>query len=627
MTVDLTILEPVKTKDYLLKLEISGKEKAFIGDHTGANPSSRAERKFLNSSFVLHDFSKSSDTMMPPGWHDFPFSFHLPATMPSSMKCECSGKANTYCEIRYKIKATLRRHRHSSSSSSSRLLQSSRKLLLNSSSSNLNFNSSSAELEFDVHARPSPAELVPFHMTPVTHAVKTFGLVSQGTISFGVTLIDTHVSKGDDLEVCIAARNDSAVDLEHFRLQLHQVVEFSSSSMRKQTSSMVLAERIITDAAIGMKSNHEVWYNNTITGLDQLHDENQQFIYIELQNRESKFTLHVPADTTLDSFSGSLIKVTHYLEVKMKTSSMVDDPMVEIPLHLLDYHGVSAGSAPVLRVCDRSTSSLEEQEELRSSQTSSASRSASQVLHDAAEASRDSRPPSSYVAARPRPVNEFTVRPSRSSDRNDSDSAPAGLQRTISTAPSVQVPLEAMRAGGTHIEYATMQEEGSSGFNDSSLSRTSLSSTMSSQEMSSLEQAEAMLPSLENLLKEMLGSMDDYDILQAKLLDPEWRAILTSISCSEFGSIIAHVNLDFDQPRVAALVATQLVANNTFTCQYCKAALENTADWNRVSMTHRLLPFCCDFVQESHVLASALTPWELTLTADDFALAFSNRSS
>lgn len=89
------------------------------------------------------------------------------------------------------------------------------------------------------------------------------------------------------------------------------------------------------------------------------------------------------------------------------------------------------------------------------------------------------------------------------------------------------------------------------------------------------------------------------------------------------------MNLDFDQPKVAALLANHMVESDavSFTCQYCREALLNTAQWNRITMVQRLLPFCSDLRTHRNVLTEKLTAWELTVVADDFGRLLHNHNN
>jgi hypothetical protein len=124
-----------------------------------------------------------------------------------------------------------------------------------------------------------------------------------------------------------------------------------------------------------------------------------------------------------------------------------------------------------------------------------------------------------------------------------------------------------------------------------------------------------VVPSFSSLMDEMLASIDDYNIISTKLQDPGWRLVFESLTPEQFGNVIAHVNLDHDQPRVAVLLAPNLNGGgNNFTCEFCVGALKNTAPWNRSAMVERLLPFCRDLRTNHGKIRDELTEWEAVTT-------------
>jgi len=119
---------------------------------------------------------------------------------------------------------------------------------------------------------------------------------------------------------------------------------------------------------------------------------------------------------------------------------------------------------------------------------------------------------------------------------------------------------------------------------------------------------------MELLLQEMVSSINDFDIIRSKIRQDPWIRMFQSISAEEYGSIILHVNVETDQPRVAALMASTLNGGNGLTCSYAASAVQNSADWTRCAMVERLAPLCIDVAFESSVLRAELNEWEVLVT-------------
>jgi hypothetical protein len=124
--------------------------------------------------------------------------------------------------------------------------------------------------------------------------------------------------------------------------------------------------------------------------------------------------------------------------------------------------------------------------------------------------------------------------------------------------------------------------------------------------------------SLESLLRSMTSSINDVDMIEQKLRDPEWVRLLESLSAEEFGSVVAHVNIDFDQTRVAAMLVPYVNGGNNFTCRYAAAAVKYASEWNRSNMAQRLVPLCVDIASNHELIRAQLTEWEQVVTGRDF---------
>ena len=170
-------------------------------------------------------------------------------------------------------------------------------------------------------------------------------------------------------------------------------------------------------------------------------------------------------------------------------------------------------------------------------------------------------------------------------------------------APVATAPAEAIVLGGTAI------------FCDSNLASSSTDVA------DLIPMPPPRVPSLAVLLEEMTASVNDLDIISSKLRSNDWRPVISALTPTDYGAIIAHVCMEFDQPQVAELLAPHVGAGNGFTCAYCLCALENAAQWNRTAMVQKLLPLCVDVRTGFTILQEELSPWEKTVCAHDFQVA------
>ena len=116
-----------------------------------------------------------------------------------------------------------------------------------------------------------------------------------------------------------------------------------------------------------------------------------------------------------------------------------------------------------------------------------------------------------------------------------------------------------------------------------------------------------------DLIEEISASLNAYNFLAAKMTDLDWAIFLASLSPQEFGSIIAHVNNEFYQPRVGALLAQNF--GGDFTCGHCAKAIENTSKVFRSEMVEGLLGFCSDLAENNLLIRDQLDEFEQIVVA------------
>jgi hypothetical protein len=357
------------------------------------------------------------------------------------------------------------------------------------------------------------------------------------------------------------------------------------------------------------------------------------------------------------------VKCTHHLEIRIKTEFYVDDPRVQVPLQFKQFqtlnqsHKTELQKQSMLMAPQNHRCSAE-------SKTSSATSTVDQeiVIPEPPQGVGDIHVPSydehyegevmtavveradagpqnvsfrspldNYLKSTARNSKTRDVTNNLKSDYSTATSSSSLLDAEESTTDTVVKPSEENKVSKRKLQtqvkipLSQIHAGGRVRIVRNNIDDDSKLSLASKPEPSTEEEPQDVLPSIENLLKEMMFSVDDFDIVCCKLGDPTWRSIFFQISPDEFGSMLAHVNLDHDQPKVAAMVAGQVFIELDFTCQHIIHALRNAADWTRASIVQRLLPFCSDLIESKELLTQELTPWELTVLAGDLEKAIRNR--
>ena len=585
---------------FQIDVALCGKERSKIV--TGAT-ARKAERTLMVEQKTLRKIQ--TEEVYTPRWHEFAFELEIPSQMPGSLRCEEKSRQQriSYGELQYKIVASLN---GPSKQQQQRML--SRRRLFTSPPS--------IERKIAIHAAPVPIIVVPYMMQPISREIRTFGVKRNGHILFGASVADTHVGPDETLEVCVACRNYATADIEHVYFRLIETISWKVD----ETNQTKIVERVLVDQVASMliPAPKDLWYRNNILGDIGHEEESFVSLYHELKSRRNPYKVKVPSSNEInDDYAGPLVRCTHHLEIRIKTENHVDDPRVRVPLQLKQYasfkkspnqltsrvlsalpHVNDATSTPnhATYLADRPKNdpvrsqidSLLE-ENWRSSLSDCSKAGASSVTN--------SHQGSGNVALKSMALDDIQLQP-----KGDDDNT------------STRVRPSTFRAGGRVKEVSVDEDLSSSGIPRDSMS--TIASDVSS------------IPSFQALLDEMLVSVDDFDIVCAKLENQEWIQIFYQLTPEEFGTMIAHVNLDHDQPKVATVVAGQIsLESSSFTVEHIKSALRNAADWIRTCLVQQLLPFCSDLAEAHDHLVKELTEWELVVLASDIEAALNRRQT
>lgn len=422
---------------------------------------------------------------------------------------------------------------------------------------------------FTVASAALPNQVVQVTAEPKAHAIKGIRK-KKGHLLMGAKVVNAHVGRSKNVEVFLACRNDASVDIERVQMRLLEKVRWSAQTYKKygpkedilwKNDTRVLAEN--TDVEVpGLKKKKK-----TILSEDQ--SEAIYQIYDDLMSGENMISLEVPY-ASRDTYNGQLIETSHLIEITLFTKALVESPTIEIPIQI-GFPSRARGLPPQAPV------PAEDRHEVFATATATATIPSTE-LHDWG------------ISISSLPDAETPVAEALFFAEEEGETAQSSM---------VVAPPEAMVLGGSAILLVQDSE-------------TLLRDTESTESTTAS-------PSLARLLEEMMASVDDYDIITDKLQDPEWSSLLAAITPDEFGTILAHVNVDFDQPEVASLLAHSL--NNrggNFTCDYCVAAIHNSAECSRLTTVQQLLPLCTN-IQTCHAqITSELTEWENVILTQDF---------
>lgn len=216
---------------------------------------SQLDKPFLHMNETLHDLREKT---VKAGNYIYPFSINLPEAMPSSMTFATNGLQS---RIQYKLAAMFGKVRF--------------------------------ERDFQVAARPLPPTRVPCFIEPKTEPIKSMGIRTIGSVTFGVMLEDAHIGRGTSLKLAIACRNDSTVDIRRVEIKLVELITLSTKNdafTKKLT--LLQSKDIELPSLIKSKVTRETM--NTRRRSYNLHETNFAAIFEALLSDSNTIQIAVP---------------------------------------------------------------------------------------------------------------------------------------------------------------------------------------------------------------------------------------------------------------------------------------------------------------------------------------------
>ncbi|KAL3939627.1 MAG: hypothetical protein SGBAC_005674, partial [Bacillariaceae sp.] len=125
--------------------------------------------------------------------------------------------------------------------------------------------------------------------------------------------------------------------------------------------------------------------------------------------------------------------------------------------------------------------------------------------------------------------------------------------------------------------------------------------------------AEDTSPSLAGMLDDLTVTLNQHDLIVAKMKDIEWVILCGSLNPKDFGRVIQHVRFGDLQTIAGMLIATAY--GGDFTCKHCAAAIGNAHQVFRPAMAEALLPFCSDLAEGNETIRGQLSEFEQILVA------------
>lgn len=237
-------------------LLVKGKEKTSIYRKEKRRFSSR---DIFRARIVMNDLAEKPQVSQ--GSYSFPFSIDLPDSLPTSFSYQ--DRRNS-CSIQYKCVASV--------------------------------GAATTHRYFTVRSSPLQNVRVPCFLEPKTQEIMAMGFQSKGSITFGVSVDDIDVGKGQELIFSVACVNDTCVEIEHVNVKVVELVTFQVGTWAESRKNVLanMTELNLPGLVTRRKSKEQVREDKR-GGLDFLREANYSHIYEELSSGRNTIRIRIPA--------------------------------------------------------------------------------------------------------------------------------------------------------------------------------------------------------------------------------------------------------------------------------------------------------------------------------------------
>ena len=419
---------------------------------------------------------------------------------------------------------------------------------------------SKVEHVFNIMSSPLSMAPVPNLVPPIVKDVQSCCCFNMGHVTMGARVANTRIGRGETAIIDFACKNQSRQMIKSVTVEVKQELRWSAGHRSEHSNQIVAARPFNRTERWGELSKEELKSKKQSmkNDTDSHRDNKQQTLQMihKAVNSGENRVLLNVPASALQTYHGSLIQVNH----KMKITINFDGMFVDNPkITIPVYLGTPTSYGA----------------EIVSSPQPS--------IPVATAMPTPSAPP---------PHQETNL------DYAAPSAPPAEWAAAFPSAPVI-VGQSAAIVGGSATDFDG--EEGT---------------TKPSQIIPVAE----VVPSLSNLIDEIKLAVSPSDTVRKRLSDKKWAPIFNIMTPNQYSSVIKAVAIEFDQPDVAALIATSVREGN-FTHEYVIAAIRVVSEWLRTPTLSKLLPLCKDLHENVRRIKAELTDWEKVCTERDFEQA------
>lgn len=285
-----------------VRLILYGKEKTSIQTRIGGSSETfQSERNLITVYQTLRDFPPNKKILK--GNYQLPFKVQLPESLPSSQQFPGDGKKPLHgFRIQYKLLASLGKIEQTT--------------------------------YLQVRSAPLSCEPLPCMVQPTSFPISTLKLFKEGEITVGASVADTAVGRGENIELRLACRNDSKIDIRRVEIKLKETVLWTveAQGISKESSRTLVRLRDVELPTLSKDRRDRSEFRRLLKDSSQ-REVTYQAIYDDLVSGLHKVNIFVPEDSR-DSYNGQVVTVAHVLEVKLQTRGISSNALTTVPIRV-----------------------------------------------------------------------------------------------------------------------------------------------------------------------------------------------------------------------------------------------------------------------------------------------------
>lgn len=601
---------------------------------------------------IVHTFTKlkgfETNRKITKGIYAIPFEILLPASLPSTTQFPRTEGNKFRGRIQYKLRAEI---------------------------GDLSF----SKVFQVVSCRMNDDLLVPRIVQPTTHEILQSKFLGKGFVSIAACVDNSNIERGEILKGSISGKNHSSVDIGRIYIKLVESIEYNVCFQGKTSvlKNILVETKEVNLSGFSKYRNYSSRTSKRHHS-ERIHSTHKE-ILSNLVSGENKFQLIVP-NSARDTYDGNLIKISHYLKITFQTKlRSVTDVCTKIPIKIgsprqkisecrvvdrmsnEQFIAAVVGQDTIPGLCEKS-SSVEDGCNIPIANLVILSPNESvhhiggspTLFHDKNDDNNNdldqydcdiidrlnpipSAPDESlfvqdYIAAplkgitgqlsflnlsvhnNPsprssmyRPYEMYNNTPHRERGNSIGDRS---MTESIAESSYAQEPFRQRMESYSYDDETTV-----SGFTEQ-LDKPDIGHAQQ-HPTPSFSQAQRPEVLFDQLLKELSGSIHDYEIIAGRARQSEYQELFSSLSPNELGRIISTVTMSY-QIQVAVLLARYLVYSSSFSCAHCAEAVKNSSTYSRTNMVETLVPYCHDLSRNRTMIESELDDWERSVTTNAF---------